>query len=179
MSIKIEALLAQKSLVVLDEFIPFSRSRNASADPDGKHPGKRSLNWRVTLVQAGRNILTTEYSAGIAHAPSYKKAFAGGYLNTDGAADLIYETEQGMHAPPKHRPVPIAPNALDVIHSLILDAEAIDHPTFEDWASDLGLDSDSRKAEATYRACLEIGLKLRSGIGESALSELREAFRDY
>jgi hypothetical protein len=34
-------------------------------------------------------------------------------------------------------------------------------------------------AEAIYNACIDIALKLRSAIGESGLSELREAFQDY
>ena len=43
----------------------------------------------------------------------------------------------------------------------------------------LGYDPDSRKAEGIYRACLELALKLRNGLGEKLLAELREAVADY
>ena len=41
------------------------------------------------------------------------------------------------------------PTAADVIGCLLSDFMSIDSP-FEDWASDLGYDTDSRKAERTY-----------------------------
>ncbi len=37
----------------------------------------------------------------------------------------------------------------------------------------------SRKAEAIYRACIETALQLRAGIGEAAMSALRDACQDY
>jgi hypothetical protein len=60
-----------------------------------------------------------------------------------------------------------------------MDADAIDHATFADWASDFGYETDSRQAERIYKQCLEIGLKLRAMLGDSTLSELREAAQDY
>lgn len=42
------------------------------------------------------------------------------------------------------------PQAIDVLECLLLDAGSADQP-FEDWASDLGFDIDSRKAERAYR----------------------------
>ena len=36
-----------------------------------------------------------------------------------------------------------------------------------------------RKAEAIYKACLEIALQLRSGLGDAIINELREAGQDY
>lgn len=44
---------------------------------------------------------------------------------------------------------------------------------------ELGYDPDSRKAEAIYKACLEIALKLRNALGEDGLAKLREAAQDY
>ena len=65
LSEKIEAL----GLTVESVFIPFSQSRN-------KNEKHKSLNWRVTVKRNGRDVLTTDYSAGIIHCPSYaaKKA---------------------------------------------------------------------------------------------------------
>lgn len=58
---------------------------------------------------------------------------------------------------------------------------------FENWASEYGYDTDSRKAESIYQACLDIALKLRGdialklrgAIGDSGMVELQTAFQDY
>lgn len=39
--------------------------------------------------------------------------------------------------------------------------------------------ADSRKGEAIYRHCLEIGLNLRLMLGNDGLVKLQEAFQDY
>ncbi len=160
--------IAKLGLTVTSEFIPFSQSRNAKE----KH---KSLNWKVTLNKDSRAILTTDYSAGSGHAPSYKQSD-----NTVNRAKQVeYECETGRNANYGARDKNITPNATDVIASLVMDSSVLDESSFEDWASSLGYETDSRKAEAIYRACLDIALKLRNGIGESGLSELREAFQDY
>jgi hypothetical protein len=171
----IEAL----GLIVTSQFIPFSQSRN-------KNEKQPSLNWHVTLQKDGRDVLTTDYSAGCAYAPSYRWGD-----KPEQRYMVAYECERGFRAlgvrwgsrpegygaeNAKNR---IEPNALDVIYSLVMDYDVLKHSTFESWAADFGYDVDSRKAEHVYRACLEIALKLRNGIGEAGLSELREAFQDY
>jgi hypothetical protein len=52
----------------------------------------------------------------------------------------------------------------------------LDYACFEDWAQELGYDTDSRNAEAIYRACLDIGLKFRAMVGQSGLDTLQEIF---
>jgi hypothetical protein len=68
--------------------------------------------------------------------------------------------------------------ALGIPCTIIGATECGDYATFEQWASDLGYDSDSRSA-ATYLACLAIGLALRAGIGDSGLATLQAARSDY
>lgn len=182
----IEAL----GLSIRAEFIPFSRSRNAKPR-DGEKEAWRSLNWRVTLELNGRDILTTDYSQGEGHAPASKipSRWQNNKHIQRRALDIEIETgfqaiaetwsqgepRQGRMA--KHR-IP-SPSATDVIHSLVMDSDALDYGSFEDWAESLGYDSDSRSAETTYRACLEIALKLRASIGEPALATLREGASEY
>ena len=48
----------------------------------------------------------------------------------------------------------------DVLYSLLLDAEA-GSQTFEDFCGDLGYDTDSRSAYATWQACKKVRTKLR------------------
>nr|AYD75889.1 conserved hypothetical protein [Pseudo-nitzschia multiseries DNA virus] len=59
-----ETVINALKLTVEAEFVPFSASRNA----ENEH---KSLNWKVTIKRDGHDILTTDYSAGIAHCPGY------------------------------------------------------------------------------------------------------------
>lgn len=186
-------VIARLGLKVEAVFVPFGQSRNAKADAK---PSDRSLNWKVTLrrydldantrqpTSYSRDILWADYQAGIAHCPSYKRLKCDGMRWTLEQSEAIeYETEKGKAAP-RRASMPIGgkaiePNAVDVIYSLVRDSDVLDYGTFEDWASEFGYDSDSRKAESIYRSCLEIALKLRNGIGETNLSALREAAAEY
>jgi hypothetical protein len=53
------------------------------------------------------------------------------------------------------------PKVADVLDSLIADSDVIGKK-FEEWASDLGYDVDSRKAEKIYHACAKQSYKLES-----------------
>ncbi len=171
----IEAAAADLGITMQAEFVPWSKSRNASE----KH---RSLNWRVSLLKNGKAFITTDYSAGVGHCPSYKQ----NDKTEEGSLLIAFECEHGKKGRflasvdrVMSTEKPINPAFADVVHSLVSDSDVIDHPTYESWASDLGYDADSRKGEAIYRACLDIALKLRSAIGEEGLAKLREACQDY
>ena len=210
----IAATLAELKLTVEAQFVPFSQSRN-------KDEKRKSLNWRVTVKRDGRNVLSTDYSAGIAHCPGYNATKAPatfqphGYKTHDGQpyagtksafrsakpheilsqykeAIAAAECESGFpmaidqwgRGPenvfkPIPKSAPIMPDAIDVLYSLTMDSSVLEYATFEDWASEYGYDADSRSAESTYRACLEIALKLRAAIGDAGLETLRNAFQDY
>ena len=58
------------------------------------------------------------------------------------------------------------PDAQGVIDCLLSDASGAED-SFESWCSDLGYDPDSRKAEATYKACQRIRTRLESFLGDS------------
>lgn len=70
------------------------------------------------------------------------------------------------------------PDMADVVASLVMDASVLDAGGFEEWANEYGYDTDSRSAEAIYRACLDITLRLRAGIGDDGLRALRDACQD-
>jgi hypothetical protein len=168
----IKATLDKHNLTVESVFVPLSWSRNKGE----KSP---SLNWKVTLKQNGRDILTTDYSAGYAHAPSYKQ---GNFNTVDGRQAVIDECEKGFKVTGTFRfqdkKSPILPNDQDVIYSLLTDSEVLEYACFEDWAGEFGYDADSRKDEQIYNACLKIALQFRK-IGESTIAELREAYQNY
>lgn len=176
------AAIAALGLTVDAVFVPFSRSRNKGE----KSP---SLNWRVTAKRNGRDVLTTDYSAGMAHCPGYAKKPP---TDWDRPArfwvDAVckFETEAGLEAQFSHwrgftcdKSKPILPNPLDVLYSLSMDARVIHCATFEDWAMDYGYDPDSRKAETIYRACLETALKLCAAMGTEGMAQLAAIFEDY
>ena len=172
-------------VTITSEFVPWSKSRNYVP---GANETKRSLNWKVTVLVDGREVLTTDYMAGIAHCPAYKSTVWGprqGLMTLYRATAVEHETETGRRALSGRalggfgRGSRIEPKLADVIHSLLLDGDAIDYPTFEDWAPTFGYDPDSRSAELIYRQCLETGLKLRAALGETNLEALHEAFAEY
>lgn len=178
---EIDFYLQKHGLTVESEFIPWSRSRNAGE----KDP---SLNWKVTLKQNGRKILTTDYSAGMGHAPFYKKVNHMRLLVWQ-HEEIVRECETGfpvtsakidsaMGIARQDKNRPILPDSKDVIYSLLMDAEVLHYSEFEEWAGDFGYDPDSRSDEKIYQACLKIALQFNR-LGESVIAELREAFQDY
>ncbi len=58
------------------------------------------------------------------------------------------------------------PTAADVVSSLILDASAGEQ-SFEDFCTDLGYDTDSRRAFRTYTACRKTAPKIHRLLGDA------------
>lgn len=172
---RIEAAIKDLGLSLSYKFVPFSMSRNK----DEKH---KSLNWVVTLKR-GSASFSTEYSAGCGYCPAnktkdlYLKQLQINKECEEGFATKVTLPSIGHIATCRDKP--ILPSDADVISSLVLDASVLDEPSFESWADNLGYDTDSRKAEAVYKACLEIALKLRAMIGDAGLRDLQEACQDY
>lgn len=181
---RILAFAAAQGLTMAATFIPFSQSRNASPQEDGKP--WRSLNWKVRIERAGRLVLETDYAQGEGYCPAYKapREKLGHPRSVPRHDQILHEIETGYTRAPMFwgsglgKKLP-PPSIADVLASLSLDASVLDEGGFENWAASLGYDTDSRKAEATYRACLEIALKLRGALGEDGLKALRDAAQDY
>jgi len=69
------------------------------------------------------------------------------------------------------------PKLHDVLYALASDANefcAPDVPAFEQWADNYGYDTDSRKAEKTYRACKRQSERLKTFLGSALLLDLVE-----
>lgn len=146
------------------------------------------LQWSVTIFYKGKLLVTTPYSAGIAHIPGYEYLrHPGGGLTlhdydiikrivTSGKGALV---KYGANVNHSLHSDPILPKLADVMYCLIIDADAINYSSYEDWAANFGYDEDSRKGEAIYRVCLDTALKLRSGLGNAKIEELQQALQDY
>lgn len=168
--------LADLGLTMETAFVPFSQSRNKAE----KSP---SLNWRMTIKRNGKEVLTTDYSAGSGHCPAGQATQPPvgwqGDLKQWKRYAVARECERGFAAKVQGFGAPILPEFADAMCSLSADSSVLNHDGFESWASEFGYETDSRKAESIYRHCLDIALKLRSAIGETGLATLAEAFQDY
>lgn len=160
-------------------FIPYSKSRHAT-----DKPAWPSLNWKVTIKVDGRQVIATEYSAGSGHCPASKEEIADRwhrrkrveYEIENGFATFTECSDDWVRGDKKR---PILPALSDVLYSFSMDATAINEASFADWASSLGYDTDSIKANEIWKTCIEIGLKLRAALGEVGFTELQNAAQDY
>ena len=124
-----------------------------SVDDDGwKHDAYRlRLSWNGENGKAVRTTPEFSYRMGIGH-------------RKPGRFD--YRTGTKPPVAQKEPPLP------DVLDSLIIDASCYDNARgFADFAGDLGYDTDSRKAEAIYRACGEVLVWLEQFVGGRAEME--------
>lgn len=112
--------------------------------------------WDVTLTR-GAQSYTTRYRMGTGNS----KPATG----NESASELVVQVEGEARLPDR-------PTLIGVLYSLQSDASALDASSFEDWAADYGYDSDSRKAEKIYHACLDVGHAMRQLLGADF-----EAFR--
>jgi hypothetical protein len=184
---KIEAAMARHGLLITAEFVPYSQSRNKDED-------RPCLNWKVSLKRMAfigdtfrpgseRTILTTDFSAGIAHCPSYRNSRRD--QSVDEAGAIAWECEHGQ----SHGLYPaemgkgfkrqaILPDTASVMHSLVLDYDVMRYPTYEEWAPEVGFDPDSRKGERVYNAGREIAHKMYAALGDKVIEDLRAAGED-
>lgn len=73
----------------------------------------------------------------------------------------------------------LPPDVEDVFYSLLSDVQGVDGETFEDWADNLGMDSDSRKAEKMFKACQDTALRLGLLFTPKELEQLHELYQDF
>ena len=177
-----DKLLTELGLSMTVKFIPYSKSRSFKKDA---RINEKNLNWEVTLLYNGREVITTDYSAGIGHAPSYKNfnpKIHGTRYSMVHATFLEHELEKGFTCRSERlyeqKGAPIVPELASVVYSLIMDSMALDYPTYEEFAPEFGLDSDSIKGLEIYRACIAIGLKMRR-IPDDVLKKITTILEDY
>lgn len=70
------------------------------------------------------------------------------------------------------------PTLPEVLDCLAMDASSVDNArNFEDWCSELGYDTDSRKAEGVYDACIAQAAELKRLLGKAYPALLYETER--
>lgn len=71
------------------------------------------------------------------------------------------------------------PTADGVLYCLISDVQSVEQSSgFEDWATSLGFDTDSRKAEKIYNQCCDFVPKVRQFLGDD-FDSFAKACEDY
>lgn len=171
----VNTLLASLNVQYTATFVPFSQSRNAKEE-------RKSLNWKISLYVNKHANFTTDYMQGVGHIPGYDKQKNKHDRQTleDFAVEKgkTYRAMTSYGMPTGVKPLPL-PEAADVLYCLVMDASAMDYASFEDWAREYGYTEDSRKAERTYKTCIDHGLALTRLIGFANIDKLRTLFQDY
>lgn len=73
---------------------------------------------------------------------------------------------------------PVIPPLAGLLYSLVMDGSAA-RQTFAEWCADLGYDTDSRKALATYEACQVGADKLSRIFTHAQIAHIAEMLQDY
>lgn len=121
--------------------------------------------WSVTIIRNGQSM-HVDYSQGCAyryHRGTTHRPYVPKYGNP---------TLQDVAVALQTKPTP--PTLENVMYCVVMDAQCVMHgQTFEDFASELGYDEDSRSAEKCYNACRDayFGL-IRLGVSPDQLSEI-------
>lgn len=139
-----------------------------TAEPQGKRTDDDKWEhylWQVTIGYNGRTF-STEYRMGTGLvdlkpiSSSLSTDYAEQQAKKAGGVLRYNALGRGKDA----IAVPRAPTLTEVLSSLALDARLGDQ-LFEDFCDDLGYDSDSRKAFASYEACQRMHYELRNLFG--------------
>ena len=149
------------------------------------------IQYQCTLSKDGREIWSGEFSLGVGHVkiPERKAFFRN--MAYHGLDKPMFVCLANGKTPADHKGhaefaaglakiQKVTPFIESVLSSLLLDGSAyFDAETFEGWCGNFGYDADSRKAEAIFKACDDIGRKLSRAFSADDLTALREAFQDY
>lgn len=163
------------------------------------NPGNSEDKWQneafrfeATVRNNGKVVLVTPYWAGIGHAvygqtgrekeiPQYGPERANLVVIHDAIMEAVRTAKPVAH--PFQMPFnagrgirPKMPTAADILGSLCSNDP--NDSTFEEWCADLGMDTDSRKAEKTYRLVVDNTLRLRRACGAEAWQQLCELARE-
>jgi len=156
------------------EFIPYSKSRSFNKDASTL---QKTLNYSVTLSYKDREVLTTLYTEGIGKCPGYKSEMHR-FLCMDDANMLNRIVENGQYYK-NLKWTKITPNYIDFMFCMLIDARVLDYNNFENWANNVGFNSDSISDKKMYDESLVTAIQLKNGIDNIVLEELKELVKEY
>lgn len=172
------AQLKDMGLALKAEFIP--------------NPKGDNIKWSVTLCKNDKEVLTTDFSHGIGHLPKIDPSWHGGNSGKYKQYMLKMQSDEMLSTGKQCRLIQQAsgytfkylgdlepPSIADVVYCLMIDSEVLNYSSFEDWAESYGYDTDSRKAEKIYDACMKTALKMRNGLGDALMAKISELLQDF
>lgn len=135
------------------------------------------INYYVTLTK-GSQFMTTYFSTGLGWietisgrpATSVKFDKKNRRFLKRGPTGWLYDTNcDSLFSRYRIR----KPTLADIIDSLAVDAQTTENvKTFEEWARELGYDTDSRKAEAIYNRVCYLAVAFQNLLGNEAYYSL-------
>lgn len=121
---------------------------------------RQSHHWSVILEFEGCQFVV-DYWMGSGHVEFHRYPRAGGgRVTRDGHPVVFNHFGPGKDAYTTPKP----PEVRDVLNSLSLDC-SIGDQSFDDFCADLGYDTDSRKAYASWEACREQMFDIQRWLG--------------
>lgn len=177
---ELNPVIEQLGLTYTATFVP-------TKQPAGTVPHPQ-LHWLCTLTKGKRHI-SIPYHQGCAHVIGYQHYHKNQYEKRLHDEMIRAACENGKYVRDKRawlgeiytqfKAAQPDPKLADVLYCLVMDADVLNTSGFEEWAENLGYNTDSREAEKMYRQCIEQSLQFKNLIGQAALDTLREAFQDY
>lgn len=157
---------------------------SAKAIGDDRRWSDEASHFHVSL-QRGARVFGFEYSKGSGHR-AWKKLAR--FHDAPGAVNRAQPPSHWLSKYPPHErngnvrawilrnsEAP-PPTLAEIIECLDSDAGVLG-TTFEDWCADFGYDPDSRKAEASYRACDEQAKRMLAVLSREELATLAAIHR--
>lgn len=132
------------------------------------HWMKGSKHFLVIMKTAEQNpaVCTINYSVGPGIVESFALTKLGGVV---GPKDNPYRKGTVAYVEALQRASKgFEPDVVELLECLQGDFNVLNEECFEDWAENLGYDTDSRAAEKTYNACVKQARDFRSVVGREA-----------
>ena len=159
---ELERVAERHGLTLTFEFVP-------QHFPEGTKACDMSMKWIVNVLCNGKHVLTTDYTQGSYFCPSRPKG-----LGNLTVADVENIRRDCATQPRSGQPV----DPLDALWGIARDCQSVEQARgFEDWANEFGYDTDSRKAEAIYRTCVDQWKALRHYIGDEGIDAIANVER--
>lgn len=128
--------------------------------------------WKITIT-AGKVGYTFEYYTGTGHRVDNASAkFARIALKNVSKHSIAWR--DGV----LNNQVPVYPAVAGLLYSLQFDTSTCEQ-SFDNWCSEYGYDTDSRKALETYLLCQQNGMKYNQLFSREQREELTEMLQDY
>lgn len=134
--------------------------------------------WRIVFTAQNHKEFVTEFRTGLGHRINLKNSF--GFTAYKTQADKLKQVTGMASACVKINDCAyaITPTQASVLYCLLSDAEC-GNDTFDGFCSNMGYDTDSRKALETYLACQETNTKLNKFFSRETINTLQELLQDY